>query len=1434
MSARTDVINLIVNVNSNVAQNALNDLRLKAASTKLEMDALGKKTAEYAAKKKELDDIAKAMADLKKEIGLAALTQKELTSELSKLKALRGSVIPFSKEFHELGTEIERVEARLYDVRNGVQGFASWFSKISDSIKQFGVMAAGYLGFQFITSQFQSILSGAGKLSDQLADLRRVAGLTAEEAQILNTALGKIDTRTSVASLRDIAIVAGKLGIAKNDILDFVKATDMLVVALGDELGDSDAITTQLGKILNVFNGNVTGDAMAKLGNSIVVLANAGVATGGFISDFTQRVAGIAKASNLSLGATTGLAAGFEELGLRSESSATALQKLLSTIAADLPKAAKIAGATSVAEIQKYTDLFAKSPAEALIKYSEGLTKNKTSFSEITASFKEAGEEGARTVQTLQAIGQRGDFLRGKIDLGTQSIKDNSAITEAFDLKNQTLGATMDKLGKEFAKFASSGLLTSFLVGAVEGLLKFFQALKQLPKFINDNIIAILSLVAALIVYNAANIKSFYLIVQSTIAENARAFATKASAVVAGIAAAAQEAYAAILLAVTGRITIATAAQRLWAAAVSLGLGPISILIAAIGLLANALVKIYSETTKYTAALALQDQLSKAVSEDIGNQKQKIEQLASAAGNLNLSLETRKSVLAELIKQNPEYLSGLTLENITTQAGIDIINDYIGSLNRLAVAKNLRKIKDEADLEAQKKNLELPGLEIKKDESSFFNNIFNTGDIGKYVDAQADLHKTQETANAAQDQINKLTHKYTEDIDVQTKALQGLKVGTEAYATANRNLNASIKERNALAGITPELGTQVIAPVSAKGPSATTIESLKAKIKDLNTSYETIDITEKGLMRKNRDEKDKLQAQLDAIEGKKSKAEKKGESEYERTLKEAQKFAEEIRKLQLKVRAGDQEENQKEVELLGNKYAEFILKAEQFHTKLHTTDIAFKAQELQIELIHQEELLQLYEKQFIKKAALEYADSQKNSDELFAEERNKLGHKYADGLIDKKQYEAGLRDIETKETENRIQIAKDYAINVKKGAEDVKTFTKKQEDEITKNLVAEADKRLQFLQQESEAALSLSILNAHQNKNADLELELKKRELAAKFILETKGMEATSAMYKLAYANLNKDISELNNTAAVAKINKDVEVASTILSNVQSLATSIESIENNSVKRDAQNNDKKKRSMALQVKSKLISQQQYDLQSANMDLEQQTRERKAAREQAKINKAIAIVSAEINTATAVTAALGEQPWGPWAIAEAIAVGVLGEVQVAAIAMQPLPELGTGDWVRTGDKHSDASGGINAKIERDEAVISAAAMTDNNKYTITGTTAQITSKLNSKAGGVSWSPGAVIDMPQWRTAKPSSINTNMPRIMAAGGVAAAIPQQNIGNGQSVDLRELVTEIKGLREDVANQNTQLHAVVSIKEYRNQELKYDLAKKVSGMSQ
>jgi TP901 family phage tail tape measure protein len=386
-------------------------------------------------------------------------TLKQIEASSRKLRNELRQLVPDTEAFRLKTEELRSVNDRLQAINNDIRGVGGAFGWLKTEIGKLGALAVGYLGFQFVTQQFHDIIAGNAKLSDSLADVQRVAGLTSQEVLKLNAGFKDIDTRTSVAGLRNIAIIAGKLGVAKDDILGFTKAVDMLVVTLGDELGNADQITTQLGKILNVYDGKVTGDNITHLGNAMVVLANAGVASGGFIADFTQRVSGIAVSAHLSLGATVGLAAGLEELGQRSESASTAITRLLTDIANDLPKAAKIAQLP----LQQFTELFNEKPEKALLAYAAGLVKNKTAFNEIATSFKDAGEEGQRVIGTLAALGNKAEFMQGKIDMGNKSLTETAAINEGFALKNETFGATVDKLSKKFSELtANKGLVSLF------------------------------------------------------------------------------------------------------------------------------------------------------------------------------------------------------------------------------------------------------------------------------------------------------------------------------------------------------------------------------------------------------------------------------------------------------------------------------------------------------------------------------------------------------------------------------------------------------------------------------------------------------------------------------------------------------------------------------------------------------------------------------------------------------------------------------------------------------------------------------------------------------------------------------------------------------------------------------------------------------------
>lgn len=1342
MSVRNDVVNLIVNINGNQAQNQLNELRKRSVDIKNEMQGLKRGTEEYIAKAKELKDVSTEMDKLKQSIGLTALSQKELTAELNKLKAMKGSIQPFTKEFNDLQHQIETVEARLYDVKNGVQGFASFLSKIKDEVKQFGLMAAGALGFQFITSQLSNIINGGGKLSDQLADIRRVTGLTADEVKGLNKQLGELDTRTSTEGLRNIAIVAGKLGVAKEDILGFVAATDKLVVALGDELGNADEITTNLGKIINVFDkgdGKVTGEKLTSIGNAIVDLANKGVASGGFVVDFTQRLAGLAKTANLALPDVLALGAGLEESGQKVESSATAISKVLGQIGADVPKFAGVAGKS----IEEFSKTLREKPVEAIIQVSEGFTKGKNSFEDISKAFANAGEDGAKIVSTLGVIGGKADFFRRKIDETGVAIKETGEIQEAFRLKNETLGATLDKTGKEFNKLMASSAVSSFLKGAVEGLYQFLLFLKDLPNWLERNRTAIIAVTGVVLTYAASKLTLTAASLKARLAllgENI-VFAAQYTWLV--ISEAATKAYAFMKGVLTGRITIATAAQRLWNLAMLQN--PVMWVVAGIAALATAISFLTSKYDELTTKQRVANELQRKTLELTSDEEIKANTLYNTLTTGLLPYEQKKKLVAELIAINPQYLSGLTAENVLTLEGSKIMSGYIAKLREANQEKARQALIAEKEKQIQQAKLDIGDVKLGIGDAN--------PQVGALMDGLSYLGIGKGTGlkqlNDAAAGIKKLDDELKELYNSSAKAIA---------ATATTDGKGAI-------------GAVVDNSLKAE------IARLEAKKKELETA--------RGFLNKN-DEKgdfanlkkqEDIQKRIDYLNGKKDKT-SRGDNKIAALRKQFD-------------------------ELMGN---------------LNIAEAKATMDELEVKFEQINKKLK-DEQALITKALAAGAVTPEEAKGAMA-----------------RVLKVAIEEFDKATEDFKDKLAKKRGIALTLKVELAPLDETKAQQPI-KNAISTVQRILAKMARDSKAKLQLDVLlnpvGSGKNTNGQLGLlELEKQEKLKNADLtenEILLIEAEYAQRKLA-----------------VKIAAFQAYADYTIKAATSINALLNSIENRQLQQEVSRNDKKKKELDKQLKGKLISQEQYNLKTDALDNDLDKKKKKLAYDQAKRQKAIDIAAGLSSTALAVIGFLSAKPVGPWNFIQAAIAGAIGLANVATIATAPLPELGTGGWITEGDKHSDKSGGINAKIERDEAVINAATMTDKNVYTATGTPAQITSALNG-LNGVSWAPGATINTPKWRTDAPKYISSEIPKIMALGGVAyssqtfSSTKPTDIKNNETASsdndtatiLKQILDEQKRNNNQINDWQTQLQIVFSMKEYDRQKGIYDTAKKQSGIS-
>ncbi len=664
MSLRTDLVNLIVNIKGDNAKNELNQLQKEANRLGNELKNLKKGTKEYTDTSKQLSDVKGKMGELTKQIGITAMSQKQLMQELRRLQQIKAMLTPQTEEFTKMQKEIDKVSKRLYEVKNGVFGFSSTMHKLKKEIGGFGTAALAALGFQFITDQFRSIIQGAGKLSDSLAGIRKSTGLTDAEVKELNKSFSTFNTRTTTEALREIAKVGGQMGIAKEQIGAFTQSMDNLNVALGDEFeGGAEQITNVIGKLRNTFSdikSDNVGEDLLHIGNALNVLGAEGLATAPVVSDIAQRIGSAGQVYGMTAGQTLGLSASLQELGITAERGGTATVKIMQKIATAPGEFAKIAGMGAA----EFTRLVNTDITKAFMKVAEGFNSSKGMATEFAEKLADAEIGSVGITEVLSKLGSSSAIVADKINLSTEALKSNTSITEEFNILNSTLGATLDKLGKEFYRLVTSPALTEFLTKAAQGALKFIQVLRSIPEWFAKNATQAKIFIGVMLAFNALRTAALLQqwigqLVLLTLGMNKSTLSAKVLA------------------------TATRALQLAYAAAI----GAAVVLIYNLSKLNKDQKEYVKSLTASASFLRVETEARKRSAAAISEELAKVSALVIQLRQHNITKEKTAALLKELIAINPELLKGLTAENIKRAEGIVILQRYKQAVMESAIAQ---------------------------------------------------------------------------------------------------------------------------------------------------------------------------------------------------------------------------------------------------------------------------------------------------------------------------------------------------------------------------------------------------------------------------------------------------------------------------------------------------------------------------------------------------------------------------------------------------------------------------------------------------------------------------------------------------------------------------------------------------------------------------
>ncbi|RZK73565.1 MAG: phage tail tape measure protein, partial [Pedobacter sp.] len=412
---------------------------------------------------------AEAQARLK----ALGLELRNVTGGLSGFGAAQQARI---REYRQLNAQLLQFDRALGNHQRNVGNYGGILGGIG---QQLTGLASSFLSAYAVLGVVNKVIDSNAKISDSLSDVRRTAGLTANEADRLVASLKKIDTRSDLKGLVDIAIIGGQMGIAKDQLVGFTKAVDQLAVTLSGEIsGGAEAVASALGKINGVFKvqakeGTDVETSLNKTGSAILKLGQIGLATGDFLQDYALRTAGVAQAAKISLPTMLAYGATLEEAGISAEVAGTATVRLISVLASKREKFFAIAQlADSSLTLKQFTKLINTDAQGALDMFFKGLNSGNPSMTQFTDRIGTIGLVAGPSKNAIIALAQNQEKLSQRVRESTQAYDDGSLAVEQFALKNENLAASLDKLGNSLTNISTNpnsntGKFLKFLTDAV-------------------------------------------------------------------------------------------------------------------------------------------------------------------------------------------------------------------------------------------------------------------------------------------------------------------------------------------------------------------------------------------------------------------------------------------------------------------------------------------------------------------------------------------------------------------------------------------------------------------------------------------------------------------------------------------------------------------------------------------------------------------------------------------------------------------------------------------------------------------------------------------------------------------------------------------------------------------------------------------------------
>ena len=427
---------------------AENDEKKRLKELEKAMDAMRTNIQKNREEQKKLGEVMKDLAGAK---------LKDLKKALQEGKTALNNMSERDPKRKQLVDDLKRIQAQI-DKNTGATNKLNQANKglsatLATTAKNLATYMIGFVGFNKVKGMIEDVFKANVRLSDSLANIRKVSGLSSEAINQLYRNLTQIDSRNTLETLNQLAYTGAKLGIGQNygvaGLTGFVKAAEQVQMALGEDMGEK--ALPELSKMVEVM-GLIpkygVEQSMQKAASAIFQLGATSTATGSNIVEFSKRLMGLANVSRISTQDLLALGSASDAMGLMPEVSATAFNKLFTSIQRQHNLIEESLGM----EKGRIKELYDEGKTmDAIVEIFERMNQ-KGNLNLLGSIFKDLGSDGARLVNVMATMADRADILRKHLQTSRDAFREGEAVIGEYMIQNQTAAALLERASNLWAK----------------------------------------------------------------------------------------------------------------------------------------------------------------------------------------------------------------------------------------------------------------------------------------------------------------------------------------------------------------------------------------------------------------------------------------------------------------------------------------------------------------------------------------------------------------------------------------------------------------------------------------------------------------------------------------------------------------------------------------------------------------------------------------------------------------------------------------------------------------------------------------------------------------------------------------------------------------------------------------------------------------------